>query len=550
MGELNRLSDLVMKCVSVLVLVSMTLVVIDAQAIGGPIPAANLPSQCNSKERCCMPRPYKGKEMYQFKYENLPMRTRPAAHTVSADYIRKIEKGYKILRELPDTDPRSLLNQMRLHCLYCDHGLFFPGVKYPLAIHNGWLFVPWHRMFLYFHERILQKVLNDDTFALPYWAWDLSLDVKPAPNMMPAMYANPSSPLYNPNRNNCSFPPFVADMDTTGGCPLPFKTPDYLRIQNDRIMYTQLVLGAPTTSLFYGMPYRFGDVGGAGQGTFEDMPHGTIHLWLGNKHPARNSSRRKWDDMGNFGRAAFDPIFYAHHGNIDRLWNVWLDLPGRARDYPKDPVFLDTQFTFYDHDANLVKANVSQFLDIEKLRYKYEKLPTPWVTNGVLKGKENSIARCSPLSKTAVEALISQTPKHKKSMVLNEKPVTFKVNRGTRKKKGTEVLEMSGIHIPDAFEQVHWKLYLFFPGANLTNSGPTCPEFAGTFNFIPVQGQATFNPKRVWRVAIRPKLQQLGMDYVDKIVVTIVSAPSDTGYQNVTFDKAKIIYDTSPDKTL
>lgn len=181
-------------------------------------------------------------------------------------------------------------------------------------------------------------------------------------------------------------------------------------------------------------------------------------------------------------------------------------------------------------------------------RYNYEKLPTPWVTNGMLKGEENSTARCNPLSKEAVETLISQTPKHKKSLVIYSKPVTYKVKRGTRKKKGTEVLEFSGLHIPDAFLQVHWKIYLFYPGANLTNSSPMCPEFAGTWNYIPVVGQPTFNPKRVWRVAIGPKLQQLGLDYVDSIVVTTV--PLGDYYQNVTIDKARIIYDLSPEVSI
>lgn len=545
--ERSRFSASAMKCVSVLVVVSMTLVVIvGAQEIGGPIPPADIPTQCNSIEKCCMPTPYTGKPIYQFEFEShLPVRTRPAAHLVDADYIAKIEKAYTILRGLPDSDPRSLLNQMNLHCLYCDNALYWPGVEYPLAVHNSWLFLPWHRMFMYFHERILQGVLNDTSFALPYWAWDNSMDVTPVPNAMPAMYANRESSLWDPNRNNCSLPPFLTDLDTIGGCTT--KSPDFIRIQNDRLLYTQIVVGSLTTSLFYGMPYRFGDFGGAGQGTFEDQPHGTVHLWVGNQ--SAEPPLIPYDDMGHFHRSSFDPIFYAHHANVDRLWQVWQGLPGGIRTAPHDPEFLNSAFTFYDQDGNLVKANISQFLDMEPLRYNYQELPTPWVTNGVAAGKENSIGLCNPLSKTAVESLIDATPKHKKSTdVISAAPLTFKVSRGTRKTKGTEVLEFSGLHLPDLTQQVHWKVYFFFPGANLTNSNPTCPEFAGTFNFLPVVGQAILNPKRVWRVAVGPKLEQLGYDYVDSIVVTIVQ--SSYPIQNVTFDKVKVIYDRSPEVTL
>ncbi|GJY45580.1 reverse transcriptase domain, reverse transcriptase zinc-binding domain protein [Tanacetum coccineum] len=39
-------------------------------------------------------------------------------------------------------------------------------------VHNLWLFFPFHRWYLYFYKRILEKLINDDTFALPYWNWD------------------------------------------------------------------------------------------------------------------------------------------------------------------------------------------------------------------------------------------------------------------------------------------------------------------------------------------------------------------------------------------
>jgi len=32
-------------------------------------------------------------------------------------------------------------------------------------------FFSWHRMYLYWFERIVRRMSGDDTWALPYWNW-------------------------------------------------------------------------------------------------------------------------------------------------------------------------------------------------------------------------------------------------------------------------------------------------------------------------------------------------------------------------------------------
>ena len=56
------------------------------------------------------------------------------------------------------------------------HGLPLP-IECP---HGGVLFLPWHRAYLLSFERIIQKLLNDDTFGLPFWNWQTANSV-PAP---------------------------------------------------------------------------------------------------------------------------------------------------------------------------------------------------------------------------------------------------------------------------------------------------------------------------------------------------------------------------------
>lgn len=47
----------------------------------------------------------------------------------------------------------------------------------------------------------------------------------------------------------------------------------------------------------------------------ESSMHATVHFWTGGNPPSL-------DDMGALGHSARDPVFYAHHGNIDRLFQV------------------------------------------------------------------------------------------------------------------------------------------------------------------------------------------------------------------------------------
>uniref|UniRef100_A0A0E0KVG7 Tyrosinase copper-binding domain-containing protein n=1 Tax=Oryza punctata TaxID=4537 RepID=A0A0E0KVG7_ORYPU len=125
----------------------------------------------------------------------------------------------------------AVARALRLHCDGAYDQVGFPGLE--IQIHGGWLFFPWHRMYVYFHERILGKLISDDTFALPFWNYD-------APDGMsfPAIYANRRSPLYDPRRNQAhQQPPFPLDLDYSGtDTTLPR---DQLIDQNLKIMYRQ-----------------------------------------------------------------------------------------------------------------------------------------------------------------------------------------------------------------------------------------------------------------------------------------------------------------------
>jgi len=98
------------------------------------------------------------------------------------------------------------------------------------------------RFYLYFHERILGKLIGDDTFALPFWNWDA-----PGGMTLPAIYANQSSPLYDERRNPAHQPPFTLDLDYNGTDDTSIPTDQQID-QNLRIMYRQVIIILPSST--------------------------------------------------------------------------------------------------------------------------------------------------------------------------------------------------------------------------------------------------------------------------------------------------------------
>jgi polyphenol oxidase len=172
-----------------------------------------------------------------------PLRTRPAAHSAGADYVAKFNRAIAAMKALPADDPRSFAAQASVHCAYCDGSYSpdgFPGLD--LQVHNSWLFMPFHRCYLYFFERILGSLIGDPTFAIPFWNWDA-----PDGMRMPAMYTDQSSPLFDPRRNGRHVPPKLIDLDYNGREP---RFTDNQQVDHNlRVMYRQVYVCAMRASM-------------------------------------------------------------------------------------------------------------------------------------------------------------------------------------------------------------------------------------------------------------------------------------------------------------
>jgi tyrosinase len=48
--------------------------------------------------------------------------------------------------------------------------------------------------------------------------------------------------------------------------------------------------------------------------------------------------------MGDFATAGLDPVFWLHHSNIDRLWQVWLEADAGDTNPTGDRAWMRTKF--------------------------------------------------------------------------------------------------------------------------------------------------------------------------------------------------------------
>uniref|UniRef100_A0ACD5UTY0 Uncharacterized protein n=1 Tax=Avena sativa TaxID=4498 RepID=A0ACD5UTY0_AVESA len=394
--------------------------------------------------------------------------------------------------DLPDTAPDTNC------CPAFGTGIVgFPDLE--LQIHNCWLFFPWHRFYVYFHERILGKLIGDDTFALPFWNWDA-----PGGMTLPAIYANRSSPLYNERRDPThQQPPFPLDLDYNGTDP---SIPTDQEIdENLMIMYRQMVSSSKKTELFMGQPYRAGDAPDPGAGAIESVPHNPVHRWTG------DARQPNGEDMGNFYSAARDPIFFAHHSNIDRLWHVWRGLrPGVNTDFP-DADWLDAAFLFYDEEARPVRVRVRDCLDPAAMGYAYQDVGLPWLD---ARPATKSAVTPAPAS-GSLPATLSETVR-----VTVTRP---EVSRSAAEKEAAEeVLIVEGIEIADHFKFIKFDVMVNAPESGAGAATGYCAGSVALTPHMVRQNKKKGSVKTVARFGVCDLMDNIGADGDKTVVVSLV----------------------------
>ena len=253
------------------------------------------------------------------------LRYRKSATSLTADEVSALRTA--ITNMLALSDDRGFEYWAGIH-----------GLPLPISCtHGSALFLPWHRAYLYAFEQYLLDVMPAGTLvSLPWWDWSTQAGI-------PASYADENLP---------------------DGAPNPLASAPISGIP-DRQFSEENVPRADQT-------FRQPGPTGPGQGSdglpsaaevaavmaledFDDFTfqledlHNRVHVWTGGT-------------MSEIPLAAFDPVFWAHHTMIDRLWAIWQQAhPGAAAgsvplDFPLGP---------------FPTLNVGQTLNINALGYQY-----------------------------------------------------------------------------------------------------------------------------------------------------------------------------------
>lgn len=202
------------------------------------------------------------------------MRYRKNIDCLTTDELHDLREAFAGMYALPASSPRSFATLASFHggppTAYCRHGA--PG------------FFTWHRAYLVAFEDALRSIRCN--VALPYWDWSSGPSTGVPEACRFPTYVNRSgnvvpNPLHSGPRPGGGQTNRRPDIDTTAF--------------DDIATNAQSAMTAATFTSF--------------QGSLNGV-HGSVHGRVGG-------------DMGFVPSAGYDPIFYFHHANCDRLWAVW-----------------------------------------------------------------------------------------------------------------------------------------------------------------------------------------------------------------------------------
>ena len=308
-------------------------------------------------------------------------------------------KGVTEMLNRPATDPLNWYRHAFTHVFDCPH--------------QNWWFLAWHRGYIGWLEAKIRELSADPDFALPYWDWTKTPSV-PAGMFNGAL--DPNNAAYIGSFAafksqftapvNALYASFSAAQKTVlnarsvgnaaalfAGMPQPqgmfFDQPNArgLTASNPNLdSGTKVAVSMATikralrATTFAGKATGTGSAGfasamaqshndGTREGILESQPHDNVH-----------------GAMGGPGQAAFmvsfmspvDPIFFLHHANLDRLWDVWTRRQ-LALGKPTLPTganltkWSNEQFIFFTNEKGqaVTKTKASDYASMASFDYDY-----------------------------------------------------------------------------------------------------------------------------------------------------------------------------------
>ena len=325
------------------------------------------------------------------------VKVRKNVECLSKVELARLRHAFSVMRNLDayELDERSLIFWSRIHASNCQH---------------GWEeFLPWHRLYLYNFEQRLQDV--DPTVTLPYWDWTCyyaqnsqvtKMDTGVIPDALhcwvsQAMLDELAGTISQDNHDRLR--EIIGKTYNSGARLYTDAGIVYGSLPADDAKIRAALLAV--NPLWHHNRWPGGGSIGGGALLFEDYPaprdiesvlsldnfftfgsgpgnnhffgaleniHNLLHNFSGGQNPnfkagmdSTNRQEPQSGDMVDAGVTAYDPIFWMHHSNVDRLWYEWQQRhPGKG---PDNPTAVLPPFA----------RNVEQSYDVHNFGYEYVK---------------------------------------------------------------------------------------------------------------------------------------------------------------------------------
>lgn len=271
----------------------------------------------------------------------------------AAPHIAAMEKAFKIMRAKNCIDPTSWYYQGAIHWIpdTISNNSLCDAYHTPADLKEAWdncthtpggqekiHFLVWHRLYIYHLEKLVRTLSGYEDFALPYWGYT---DWAPAKKRLQASFRDPQSSLYE----SCRY---------------------------DGLNSGEPMSGEILRALYLGKLYECTDFK-----TFSNQinaaPHGAIHDYVGAGNDTTGTLQFKNPITGTVSNtglmgwvptAGFDPIFWTHHSNIDRIWQIWTNSKNGKMVTLEELKSAPWPYVFFDESGKRVEYTPEQVLEI------------------------------------------------------------------------------------------------------------------------------------------------------------------------------------------
>jgi len=252
-----------------------------------------------------------------------PLRYRRNVERLKPGQLERLRGGFRKLMAIGDD--RGYQQWAGIH-----------GLPLPIGCRNAHgtpFFLPWHRAYLYRIERAMRD--QEPNAMLAWWDWRTPAGEQ---GEVPEAYDAREDPAGDPNPlRSGEVSPEALRQGRDRGVEVDAQT--------RRSRSSQRSLPLPT-------PREIRDLIEIRDfETFSnvlDSIHGGVHMWVGGH-------------MTQIDFAAYDPIFWAHHAMVDRIWRIWQNRHGRAG--PPE--------SLWDQALEPFGMTVRQTLSVTRLGYDY-----------------------------------------------------------------------------------------------------------------------------------------------------------------------------------